>query len=70
MVSTSSTTDPKLPGNMACWLRLRNNRSTMFIHEALVGSVNESADGALASDAPFGVCASNRRIVIDDQMNA
>ena len=37
MVSTSSATDPKLPGNMACWLQSRKNRSTMFIHEALVG---------------------------------
>jgi hypothetical protein len=35
--ANDSATDPKLPGNIACWLRSRKNRSTMFIHEALVG---------------------------------
>jgi hypothetical protein len=32
-----SAIDSKLPGNVACWLRSRKKRSTMFIHEALVG---------------------------------
>jgi hypothetical protein len=37
MLSTSSAIDSKLPGNVACWLRSRKKRSTMFINEALVG---------------------------------